>query len=103
MSSPNPLIAPTTGAVTIQLQAQEADQVIIYATGTWGALENATVNVPTSTASTTAYIDPAIGAPIVGNSPPCVLLEGGFLYTIIKPGTAAAAGLDYQFKPRAGM
>ena len=103
MSSPNPLVAPTTAAVTIQLQGQEADKVVLYATGTWGVGENATVNVPTTTASTAQYIDPAIGAPVVGNSPPCALLEGGILYTIIKPVTASAAGLDYQFKPRQGF
>jgi hypothetical protein len=86
------------------LQAQEADKVALYATGTWAALENATVNYPTTTGGVVPYNDATIGLVVVGNSPSATIpLEGGMLYTIVKPATAAAAGLDYQFKPRQGF
>ena len=103
MSSPNPLIAPTRNAVTIQLQGQEADKIVLYVTGTWGVGEDAAVNLPTTNAGLTPYFDAASGSAItVGNANSSFVLEGGMLYTIVKPATASDAGLDYQLKPRQG-
>lgn len=103
MSAPNPLIVPTTAAVTVQFSAQEGDQVLIYRTGTWGVGEAAAIQLPTSTGSLTDYIDPTTVAPVlIGNSLAAWNFPGGYLYTIVKGVTAAAAGLDVQIKPRIG-
>lgn len=105
MSSPHPQIVPTTASVVTQLQTQAADLVVIYLTGTWGVGETCAVELPTSAgASRTAYIDNFSAAPVVLQSggPVSWVLPGGFLYTLNKTSTAAAAGIDVQFKPRIG-
>lgn len=103
MSAPNPLISPQTAAQTIQIaNAQHADKLILYITGTWSTLEDATINVPTTAGGLVAVLD-STGAPVViGNSRSYVELEGGYLYTVVKSGTLGAAGIDIQVKPRIG-
>lgn len=106
MSGPNPLITPRTAAQTVQFgDPQTADKVILYITGTWAVAEDAAVFVPTTTGSITPVLDSATGALVpvlIGNSRNYVELQGGFLYTVVKQGTAAPAGIDIQVKPRIG-
>jgi hypothetical protein len=104
MSSPNPIISPTTSAVTVQLQTESGDQVVIYLSGTWGALETCTVRYPTSAGGLVDYIDPTTSGPIALSSggPVSWVLPGGFLYTLVKTATVGAGGVDVQYKPRQG-
>jgi hypothetical protein len=105
MSSPNPVIVPTTSPVVTQLQGQAADEMVIYLTGTWGVGETCSVFLPTSTANRTAFVDPVTTIAVVlsPGGPVSAVLPGGFLYTLDKTATAAAAGIDVQYKPVTGL
>lgn len=103
MSAPNPLITPRTAAQTLQFgDAQSADKVILYITGTWGVAEDASINVPTTAGGLTPVLDSAGNPVTVGVTRGYIELQGGFLYTIVKGITGAAAGIDIQIKPRIG-
>jgi hypothetical protein len=105
MSAPNPVIGLTTAAVTQQLQGQEADSIVLYLVGTWGVGETCEVRLPAAqTTSNIPFIDPFAATPVILSSggPVSVVIPGGILYAIVKSGTAAAAGVDCQLKPRQG-
>lgn len=105
MSSPNPVIEKTTAPVTRQLQGQEADQIVLYVTGTYGVAETVQVMLPTTDGNLVAYNDVTTVAPLVLGSGGVneALVPGGILYTLVKTATAAPAGVDCQFKPRQGF
>lgn len=102
MSAPNSFIEAATAKITRQLPTQDADLVVLYCTTTLGVGETVDVFVPTTTGGTQAYCDPN-GTPVqITPSITSVTLPGGVLYTISKNITAAATGVDVQYKPRIG-
>ncbi len=103
MSAPNPLIVPTTNAESQPLQGQEADLIVIYTTRQLGAGETVSVMLPRTSSSAIPLYDPALGTPVqLTSTLESVVLPGGFLYRIDKTATAAATGVEVQFKPRIG-
>lgn len=103
MSAPNSLIASQTATVTVDFDATECDRIVVMTNAVLGAAETVTILYPTTGAATApVYISPGGAAAVLTPTLQSLVLEGGFLYRIVKSVTVAATGVDIGIKRSQG-
>lgn len=112
LANTSPGMTPTTSAANGELDATEADKVLLIASGSGLATTETVLIYTRNTTSvagigggptgTTPVYDVTGAAAKLSASLQSVQLEGGYLYVFVKSATAGACGVDYAIKPRQG-